>query len=62
MAGLEVEINTLQTSSDQATQRAVGTGQTECVDAQLVLESIGYKSHPLEGAPFDDSTGTIPNK
>lgn len=62
VAGLELETNALQTSSDQTSQTAVGTGQMQSVAAQLVLESIGYKSHPIEGAPFDDKHGIIPNK
>ena len=61
VAGLELEVNTLQSSSDNAHQRAVGTGQRETLDAQLVLESIGYKSFPLAGAPFDERKGIIPN-
>lgn len=61
VAGLKLEVNTLQTSFDNAHQKAVGTGQHEYLDAQLVLESIGYKSYPLSGAPFDDAKGIIPN-
>ncbi len=62
VAGLELETNALQTNSDQTSQTAVGTGQMQSLTAQLVLESIGYKSHPIEGAPFDDRRGIIPNK
>ncbi len=40
---------------------AKGTGQFTTIPAQLVLVSIGYKSKPLEGAPFDQSKGVIPN-
>jgi hypothetical protein len=28
---------------------------------QLVLKSIGYKSLPLEGVPFDTKRGVVPN-
>lgn len=62
VAGLELETNSLQTSLDQTSQTAVGTGQMQSLAAQLVLESIGYKSYPIEGAPFDDRRGIIPNK
>ncbi|KAL0029968.1 hypothetical protein WJX77_010608 [Trebouxia sp. C0004] len=62
VAGLELETNALQTNSDQTRQMAVGTGQLQSLAAQLVLESIGYKSYPIEGAPFDDRHGIIPNK
>lgn len=62
VAGLDLEVNALQTSSDNAQQRAVGSGQHESLEAQLVLESIGYKSYPIAGAPFDDRNSIIPNK
>jgi hypothetical protein len=28
---------------------------------QLVLKSIGYKSLPLDGVPFDSKQGVVPN-
>ncbi|KAI8470287.1 MAG: NADP adrenodoxin-like ferredoxin reductase [Monoraphidium minutum] len=40
---------------------AVGTGEHEEHEAQLVLKSIGYKSLPLEGVAFDARAGVIPN-
>lgn len=61
VVGLELGVNMLHSSPDNAYQLAVGTGQHESLDAQLVLESIGYKSFPLSGAPFDDQKGIIPN-
>ena len=41
--------------------RAVGTGATEVVECGLVLRSIGYRGVPLEGVPFDERRGVIPN-
>ncbi|MFE9774430.1 FAD-dependent oxidoreductase [Streptomyces sp. NPDC005931] len=38
-----------------------GTGRHEDIEAQLVLRSVGYRGVPLEGLPFDDTTGTVPN-
>ncbi|MEU6377098.1 FAD-dependent oxidoreductase [Streptomyces sp. NPDC046909] len=38
-----------------------GTGQYEDIPAQLVLRSVGYRGVPLEGLPFDETTGTVPN-
>ncbi|MEU0005858.1 FAD-dependent oxidoreductase [Streptomyces sp. NPDC006314] len=38
-----------------------GTGRYEDVPAQLVLRSVGYRGVPLEGLPFDASTGTVPH-
>eukprot|EP00775_Hariotina_reticulata_P013005 gene13005-13134_t len=41
---------------------AVGTGDFEEYPVQLVLKSIGYKSLPLKGVPFDSRQGIVPNK
>jgi ferredoxin--NADP+ reductase len=38
-----------------------GTGRFEDVEAQLVLRSVGYRGVPVEGLPFDEATGTVPN-
>ncbi len=40
---------------------AMGTGRFEVHEAQLVLKSIGYRSLPLEGLPFDARRGTVPH-
>ncbi|MGW0812968.1 FAD-dependent oxidoreductase [Streptomyces viridiviolaceus] len=38
-----------------------GTGRYEEIGAQLVLRSVGYRGVPLEGLPFDASSGTVPH-
>jgi ferredoxin--NADP+ reductase len=38
-----------------------GTGETETIAAQMVLRSVGYRGIPIEGLPFDEGSGTIPN-
>jgi ferredoxin--NADP+ reductase len=38
-----------------------GTGETELLDAQMVLRSVGYQSVPLTGVPFDSRSHTVPN-
>ncbi|WP_210571343.1 FAD-dependent oxidoreductase [Streptomyces sp. GESEQ-4] len=38
-----------------------GTGHYEDIEAQLVLRSVGYRGVPLEGLPFDTTTGTVPH-
>ncbi|MCL8009861.1 FAD-dependent oxidoreductase [Streptomyces sp. AS02] len=38
-----------------------GTGRHEDIEAQLVLRSVGYRGVPLEGLPFDTTTGTVPH-
>uniref|UniRef100_A0A0E0CJ57 NADPH:adrenodoxin oxidoreductase, mitochondrial n=1 Tax=Oryza meridionalis TaxID=40149 RepID=A0A0E0CJ57_9ORYZ len=42
-------------------QVAVGTGEFEDLKCGLVLKSIGYKSLPVEGLPFDKYRGIVPN-
>ncbi|MGZ5308886.1 MAG: FAD-dependent oxidoreductase [Solirubrobacterales bacterium] len=41
--------------------RATDTGERETLECGLVLRSIGYKGEPLEGIPFDEGRGVIPN-
>lgn len=41
--------------------RLRGTGESETIDAQLVLRAIGYRSVPLAGVPFDPDRGVVPN-
>ena len=38
------------------------TGETEVIPAGLVLRSVGYQGVALQGVPFDERTGTIPNR
>jgi ferredoxin--NADP+ reductase len=47
--------------TDDGRLRAVDTGEREELECGLVLRSIGYKGIGLEGLPFDERTGTIPN-
>ncbi|XP_065850687.1 NADPH:adrenodoxin oxidoreductase, mitochondrial isoform X2 [Euphorbia lathyris] len=42
-------------------QVAVGTGDYEDLDCGMVLKSIGYKSVPVDGVPFDHQKGVVPN-
>ncbi len=41
--------------------RAQATDDHETIEAGIVFRSIGYKGEPIEGLPFDDWKGTIPN-
>jgi NADPH-dependent glutamate synthase beta subunit-like oxidoreductase len=41
--------------------RAEGTGETFDVKCGLVVAAIGYRSDPIEGAPYDEARGIIPN-
>jgi ferredoxin--NADP+ reductase len=41
--------------------RAVGTGEFFEIDCGLVVPSIGYRSVPVPGAPFDERACVVPN-
>lgn len=41
--------------------RAIGTGQTYRLPANLVISCIGYRSSPIEDVPFDERTGRFAN-
>ncbi|WP_406272176.1 FAD-dependent oxidoreductase [Nocardia sp. NBC_00881] len=42
--------------------RAVATGETDRLDAGLVLTSVGYRGVPVPGLPFDETAAVIPNQ
>ncbi|XWS26821.1 hypothetical protein CRYUN_Cryun26dG0063000 [Craigia yunnanensis] len=42
-------------------QIAVGTGQFEDLSCGIVLKSVGYKSVLVDGLPFDNQKGVVPN-
>ncbi len=41
--------------------RVVGTGEYETLPVGLVLRSVGYRSVPLPGVPFDERASVVPN-
>jgi ferredoxin/flavodoxin---NADP+ reductase len=41
--------------------KLIGTGETETLDVQMVLRSVGYQSVPLAGVPFDERSSIVPN-
>lgn len=53
--------NELRTD-DSGRIRAHDTGERETVECGLVFRSIGYKGTGLEGVPFDEGRGVIPNE
>ncbi|WP_280267508.1 FAD-dependent oxidoreductase [Nocardia wallacei] len=60
VGGIELERNELRTD-DNGIVRASGTGETETLDAGLVLTSVGYRGVALPDLPFDEKAGVIPN-
>lgn len=60
VTGVEFERMGLTADSDD-TVRSTPTGETETIDAGLVLTSIGYRGVAIPGVPFDHLGGIIPN-
>ncbi|QNG20527.1 FAD-dependent oxidoreductase [Rhodococcus triatomae] len=60
VTGIEFARNEFVVGDDGAV-RVKATESTEKVDAGLVLTSIGYRGVPIDGVPFDDAVGVIPN-
>jgi ferredoxin/flavodoxin---NADP+ reductase len=60
VAAVTIERNRLEVRPDGSIA-AVGTGERERLDAQLLLRSVGYRGSALAGVPFDDRQGVIPN-
>ncbi|MEV7431326.1 FAD-dependent oxidoreductase [Nocardioides sp. NPDC092400] len=42
--------------------RAKATGQTEVLEAGMVLRSVGYRGRPVAGLPHEPVSGTVPNE
>lgn len=60
LSGVHLEKTALK-SVGSGSQIAIGTGQYEDIDCGMVLKSIGYKSVPVDGLPFDNQKGIVPN-
>ncbi|TXG61414.1 hypothetical protein EZV62_012777 [Acer yangbiense] len=60
VSGVHVEKTVLK-GVGPGKQIAVGTGEFEDLDCGMVLKSIGYKSVPVNGLPFDHNKGVVPN-
>lgn len=59
LAQVKVEHNELR--GDGNRQRAVGTGNTSALNAQLALLAVGYRGVAIDGVPFDERSGLVPN-
>ena len=59
VGGVELERTRLEGPAEA--QKAVATGVRLTIPAGLVLKSIGYKSLPIPGLPFNARTATVPN-
>ncbi|KAL5714254.1 adrenodoxin-NADP(+) reductase [Ranunculus cassubicifolius] len=61
VGGVRLEKTILEENGGSGQQTAVGTGQFEDLKCGLILKSIGYKSVPVDGLPFDRHKGVVPN-
>ncbi len=58
--GLRIVRNDL-VPDDSGSVRAVANDRFETLDVGLVFRSVGYRGVPIDGVPFDDRRGVIPN-
>jgi ferredoxin/flavodoxin---NADP+ reductase len=58
ITGLRVERNELVVDA-YGGLRSKGTGQFDLIETGLVVRSIGYRTVPIEGGPFDPATSTV---
>jgi ferredoxin--NADP+ reductase len=56
---MRIEKNELVSDGERTFPR--GTGQFEDLPVDLVFRSVGYRGVPIEGLPFHDKWGVIPN-
>ncbi|PHT62220.1 NADPH:adrenodoxin oxidoreductase, mitochondrial [Capsicum annuum] len=61
IAGLRMERTILKEDVGSGKKIAVGTGLFAEMECGLVLKSVGYKSIPVDGLPFDHHKGVVPN-
>ncbi|KAF7813855.1 NADPH:adrenodoxin oxidoreductase, mitochondrial isoform X1 [Senna tora] len=60
LSGVRLEKTVLK-GLDSGKQIAVGSGEYEDIKCGLAFKSIGYKSIPVDGLPFDHQRGVVPN-
>jgi NADPH-dependent glutamate synthase beta subunit-like oxidoreductase len=60
VGAVEFDVTRLEGAAEK--QSAVATGEKELVRAGMVLRSIGYKSEPIAGVPFDARRSVVPNE
>lgn len=60
ITGVVLERNRLE-PTESGYMQAVGTGELETLEAQLLLRSVGYRGTALPSVPFDDRKNVIPN-
>lgn len=59
LKAIELGINRLE--GENSNRKAVATGEKEALACDLAFRSIGYKSVGIQGIPFDERKGVVPN-
>ncbi|KAF8943762.1 NADPH-adrenodoxin reductase [Haplosporangium gracile] len=59
LKAIELGINRLE--GENSNRKAVATGEKETLACDLAFRSIGYKSVGIQGIPFDERKGVVPN-
>ncbi|KAF9361907.1 NADPH-adrenodoxin reductase [Mortierella sp. NVP85] len=59
LKAIELGINRLE--GEPSNRKAVATGEKETLECGLAFRSIGYKSVGIQGIPFDNRQGIVPN-
>ncbi|XP_051143679.1 NADPH:adrenodoxin oxidoreductase, mitochondrial [Andrographis paniculata] len=62
LGGVRLEKTILKGDAKSSNQVAFGTGEYEDLNCGLALKSIGYKSIGVDGLPFDNRKGIVPNE
>jgi adrenodoxin-NADP+ reductase len=57
---IEFSVNKLEGTGRNCV--AVPTGEIETIETGLVIKSVGYRSLPVEGIPFDSDRGLVYNE
>ena len=60
VTGVEISRNRLEVDA-AGTPRAVPTGETEVLEASLVLRAVGYHGLAVADLPYDSVRGVVPN-
>jgi adrenodoxin-NADP+ reductase len=56
---VQLAVNRLEGPPDKCV--AIGTGEVDELQTGLVLKSLGYRSVAVEGVPFNERSGIVPN-
>jgi len=57
-----VRLSRNELTGDGHSIQPAASGDSEVLDARLVLRAVGYRSDAVEGVPFDAQRGVVPNE